>query len=77
MNTRIGCLGLLALWAAWGLYLHFTGGFGEEGGGLFALMGILGLAVVIIGRGIERLTMRRPRESRGRRVERKRPDGEA
>ena len=56
MKTRIGCLGLLALWALFGAYIHFTRGFGEEGGGKFALIGLMGLVVVLVGSAIEWLT---------------------
>ena len=73
MKTRIGCLGLLALWAIGGVYLHLSDGFGEEGGGRFAIMGLMGLAVVIVGSVIESLTTRRPRESRGFPVQMKGP----
>ena len=76
MKTRIGCLGLLVLWAIWGVYLQLTDGFGEDGGGRFAMMGLFGLGVVIIGSVIESLTTRRRREPRGFPIEPKRPDGE-
>ena len=59
MKTRIGCLGILGLWALLGVCIHFTRGFGEEGGGKFALIGLFGLVVLVVGSVIERLTSRR------------------
>lgn len=65
MKTRIGCLGLLLLWAIWGVYLQLTDRFGEEGGGRFAIMGFFGLAILVIGSTIESLTTRPPRQPPG------------
>ncbi len=44
------------------MYLHFSGGFSEDGGGRFAFIGLVGAAVWIIGSGIERLTTRKSRK---------------
>jgi hypothetical protein len=60
MQARLGCLGLLALWAFLGVYLRFSGRFDweGEGGARFAMFGLVGLVVVIVGSALERLTSR-------------------
>ena len=57
---------MLGLWALFGAYIHFTGGFGEEGGGKFAMFGLMGLVVVLVGGAIESLTTRgrKPKDRR-------------
>jgi len=55
MNTRTGCLGVIALWAAYGVSILLTGGFGEDGGGKFASIGLFGVALFVIASAIESL----------------------
>ncbi len=69
MVARIGCLGILAVWAIAGVYMHFTDRFGEDGGTRYAMMGLFGLAVLVVGSVIESLTTRGRRERRGFPVE--------
>ena len=47
-GSRIGCLGLLGLYAAGGVYLHLTDSFAEDGAGRWAMGGLLFLAVLLI-----------------------------
>ena len=58
MRARIVCLTLLGMWALLGVYMRMTDGFGEDGGGRFACVGLLGLAVVVAGIVIESTTAR-------------------
>ena len=62
MRARIGCLGLLAAWTLLGTYIQLTGGFGEDGGGKLAIMGLLGVGaymlVSIVGDAIDRRSSR-------------------
>ena len=59
MIARVACLAIFGLWALYGVYLHLTGGFGEEGGGRFALIGLAALGVFLVAcLVIERVTDR-------------------
>jgi len=78
--VQLGCLTLLLLWALLGAVLQLAGAWGgngpadnNEGGGRFAVMGILGfiLYLVIFGvaRAVRAIASRPRRKSRGFPVE--------
>jgi hypothetical protein len=49
MNARIGCLGILALWALLGLAIGLSGGRqNSDGGTPLAIFGLLGIALFIL-----------------------------
>ena len=49
MTARIGCLGALALWALLGIAIKLTGRYNNsDGGGPFAVLGLLGVALFVV-----------------------------
>ena len=77
-KTRIGCLAPLILYVLFGIYLQLTGGFSEDGGGRFALMGLMGLVAAVAGNALRRLATRhRPEPTGGFPIEHRNPDGKA
>jgi hypothetical protein len=64
MKVRTGCLGLLVIWTLLGVYIRLTGGFGEEGGGRLAAMGLLGVCAYAFVSVVERSFERRRSRSR-------------
>jgi hypothetical protein len=62
--VRLGRLSLLGLFAAFVVWKVWITGSNPEGGGAIAVMGVLALALIYIGSGIEWLTTRRRRKER-------------
>jgi hypothetical protein len=76
MKTHIGCLGPLVLFTALGLYLQLTDGFSEDGGGRFAVIGLMGAFLATANIALKSLTARPKTEQRGFPVKLRRPAGE-
>ena len=75
LKTQLGCLAPLILFAAIGLYLQLTNGFSEDGGGRFALMGLMGLIAALAANALRRLATRnRPEPPGGFPIEPRHPN---
>jgi hypothetical protein len=49
---------MLLLFAVYGIYLQLTDGFSENGGGRFAMMGLFGVGIIVVGNVVQSLTSR-------------------
>jgi hypothetical protein len=68
MKARIGCLGILALWALLGITIELSGGRkNSDGGAPMAIFGLLGFALFVVASVLDSLVawVRRRRQSRG------------
>ena len=70
--AQFGCLTLLLLWAALGIYLQVSGAWsaeGSDGGGRFAVIGLFGLIAFVVIFGVKaavRGVLSRARRGRSR-----------
>lgn len=63
----------LVLFVLVGLYLQLTDGFGDDGGGRFAVMGFMGLALTVVVTALKSLSPPSHPEQRGFPIEPRRP----